>query len=169
MLSLAASAAFAGCGGDEGEQGATPAVPGSDYPASKVCDQLPVDAAASILPGAEVDRSLPTPESCFYAADAGDAILTVTAPPGGPGSPTPEILYDIALSDATENGADDVRDAPSLGDDGKIATNAADADITAVWRRGDTVYSLQYSGWDGPVDDAVGVSRRLAAAVRSGA
>jgi hypothetical protein len=168
LLTLAAGAALAGCGGDEGEAGATRAVPGPDYPASQVCDQLPVDAVASVLPGAVVDRSLPTPESCFYAADAGDVILTAMTPPRGQGSPTPEILHDIALSDATQNGAGDVRAAPSLGDDGQVAINAADAEITAVWRRGDAVYSLQYSGWDGPADDAVGVSRRLAAAVRSG-
>lgn len=160
--------ALAGCGSAAEMKGVTNAVPGKDYPASAVCDLLPVSSVAALLPGATIDTSLPSPDSCVYAANDADLIATVSSPGGGPGKAGPDALYDIALSDATANGADDVRAAPSLGDDGKIAINAADHEITAVWREGDTIYDLQYSGWDGRAADAIDITKRLASDLRAG-
>lgn len=169
---VAATTSLTGCGDDEGP--ATAAVPGKEYAASEVCKLLPAHTVAEILPGAQIDTSLPAPNDCFYAADAGDVILTATSPgrlaaqtghvPGTAAPPAAE-LYDIALSDATNNGAGDVRKSPSIGADGKIAVNAEDAELTAVWRRGDEVYSIQFSSWEGPAGRAVATVKQLAKAV----
>jgi hypothetical protein len=152
------------CGGDTADmRGVTNAVPGTTYPASDVCKLLPVATVRSFLPGAEIDTSLPTPDSCFYGSDLGDVILTVdqdASADDAAGDP-----YDTALSDATDNGADQVREAPSLGDDGKVAINAADYEITAVWRRGDAVYDVQFSGWDGNPAHAIALAKQIARAV----
>lgn len=160
----------AGCGGDAAEmRGVTNAVPAKAYAASGVCELLPVTTVQSFLPGAEIDTSLPTPDSCFYGSDLGDAILTLSpggAPAAGDGQPNSG-AYEIALSDATRNGADEIQAAPSLGDDGQIAVNAADFEITAVWRRGNDVYDLQFTGWDGRPSHAIALAKQLARAVGS--
>ncbi len=160
---------LAGCGGDTAEmRGVTNAGPARAYAASSVCKLLPVATVQSFLPGAEIDTSLPTPDSCFYGSDLGDAILTLS-PGKAPavGDAPASDAYDVVLSDATNNGADDLQLAPSLGDDGRIAVNAADFEITAVWRRGDDVYDLQFSGWDGRPSDAISLAKDLARAVTS--
>ncbi len=171
-LALAAALTLAACGDDEGP--ATAAVPGKSYDQSEVCGLLPVETVAEILPGAKIDTALPTPYDCFYAADGGDVILHAASPDRvaehmgeGPGTSKlpPGAMYEMALSDATMNGADDIREAPSIGEDGKIAINAEDAELTAAWRHGDEVYDIQFSAWNGSADEAVATVKQLAKAV----
>ncbi len=176
VLLVACSAGAVSLGGCGNDDPATEAVAGTSYKASEVCSLLAVEAVAEVLPGAKIDTALPTPYSCFYAADGGDVILTATSPDRvmedspdrGPGTEriTTDEMYDMALSGATDNGADDVREFPSIGTDGKVAVNAGDAEITAVWRRGDEVYDVQFSFWDGSPSDAVDIAKQLAKAVR---
>lgn len=172
-VALAMSLGLAACGGgdadDEDSAGATKAVAGTTYPSSEVCKLLPLEVVQRELPGAKVDTSLPSSDSCFYAADAGDVILTRLRPRDfvrGPGAPDVSEFYDMLLSDATDNGAKDVRNAQHIGVDGKIAVNSTDSELTAVWRRGGDVYSVQYSSWDGSAADASDIAERLAKAVR---
>ncbi|MBJ7471681.1 MAG: hypothetical protein JHD16_10285 [Solirubrobacteraceae bacterium] len=163
------------CGSDE--QGTvTDAVAGTTYAPSSVCELLSVDTVAQELPGAAIDTSFPAADTCSYAADSGDVTLWVVSPTiaaerlgEGPGKDKPSAkgLYDMAMFDATANGARDVRPAPQLGERGQIAINAADDELAAIWRRGDTVFSLVYSLWDGSPDEAAAVAERLAKAVQS--
>lgn len=172
---VAAAVLASGCGSDE-EGTVTDAVAGTTYAPSAVCELLPVATVAEILPGATIDTSFPAADSCVYTADTGEVILWVVSPTNvaerlgeGPGKtkPSAKELYDMAVFDATANGANDVRPTPQLGDRGKIAINATDDELAAIWRRGETVFSMQYSLWDSSPEAAARVAERLAAAVQT--
>lgn len=138
--------------GDDAPPAAAARTP--EPPRSAVCDLIPGEPLTTILPGATVDTSFQTDDTCAITADAGDLLVSAIRTSSFPKS---KRVNDIALGDAKANGAGDLRKADGLGPNGVVATNAADGEITVVWRRDGVAYSLQYSGWE---DDAQAAGKR---------
>lgn len=148
---LIPGAVLSSCGDDEPKPSAarTP-----DPTPSAVCQLIPGEPLTTILPGATIDTSFQTDDTCAITADAGDLLVSAIRTSSFPRS---KRVNDIALEDAKANGASDLRKADGLGPNGVVATNAADGEITVVWRRDQIAYSIQYSGWE---DDADAAAKR---------